>query len=181
MIPLWPFRKQVLAARVQSHGVLDPLCWFGFELHVPYRELASVARRLAGFLGLFWQGSAGTVGFVGLLPEEEPVLVSYAPRKDLIAQRFLTSTVENPTHTFPQLWLLLPPGVFLAQAVDPSRSPQVSCQALQLLVASGLAWQALYLDPRFGRKSYRFSGLWVLPRGERRALVSGVRAALGGL
>ncbi|MFZ5803743.1 MAG: hypothetical protein ACOY7U_02720 [Acidobacteriota bacterium] len=180
MTPLWPFGKQALAARVQTHGVSDVLCWFGFELQVPYRELASVARRIAGFFGLFWQRSAGAVGFVGLLPEEEPVLVSYAPRKDLIAQRFLTSTVENPTHTFPQLWLLLPPGVFLAQAVDPSRSPEVSCQALQVLVASGLAGQALYLDPQFGRKSYRLSGLWVLPRGERRPLLSRVRAALQG-
>lgn len=178
MSPLWLFRKQALGARVLTHGVSGSWCWFGFELQVPYRELASVARKLAGFLGFFWQGRAGAVGVVALLPEEEPVLLSYAPQRDLIAQRFLTSTVENPTHTFPQLWLLLSPGVFLAQAVDPHRNPEVSPDALLSLVASGLVAQALYLCPKFGRKIYSFSGLWVLPRGQRRPLLSGLRAAL---
>lgn len=180
MSPPWPFRKPVLAAKVSAHGVADFLCWFGFELQVPYAELASVARRLAGYLGLLWQGNQGSVGVVGLLPEEEPVLVSYAGKRDLIAQRFLTSTVENPTHTFPQLWLLLSPGVFLAQAVDPNRHPEVSLAALQSLVASGLVRQALYLCPQFGRKSFIFSGLWVLPRGQRRRLLAGLREALKG-
>lgn len=180
MSPPWPFRKPVLAARLWAHGVSGSLSWFGFELQVPYPQLASVARQLAGFLGLFWQSAEGAVGVVGLLPEEEPVLASYAPRRDLIAQRFLTGTVENPTHTFPQLWLLLSPGVFLAQAVDPHRHPEVSLKALRSLVASGLVGQALYLCPQFGRKSYSFSGLWVLPRGQRRPLLTGLRRALKG-
>lgn len=180
MSPPWPFRKPVLAAKVSAHGVAGFLCWFGFELQVPYAELASVARKLAGFLGLFWQGGEGSVGVVGLLPEEEPVLVSYARRRDLIAHRFLTANVENHTHTFPQLWLLLPPGVFLAQALDPNRNPQVSPEALRSLVASGLVRQALYLCPQFGKKSYTFSGIWVLPRGQRRRLLAGLREALKG-
>ncbi len=178
MSPPWPFRKQALKGRVSAHGVSGALCWFGFELQVPYAELAAVARKLAGFLGLFWQGGGGAVGLVGLLPEEEPVLTSYAPRQDLIAHRFLSSTVENPTHTFPQLWLLLSPGVFLAQAVDPHRKPEVSVEALLSLVASGLAGQALYLCPQFARKTYSFAGLWVLPRGQRRLLLLDLRKAL---
>lgn len=180
MSPPWFFRKQALGARVLAHGVSGAFCWFGFELHVPYRELASVARKLAGFFGFSWQQKEGVVGYVELLPEEEPVLLSYAAHRDLIAQRFLTSTVENPTHTFPQLWLRLSPGVFLAQAVDPHRNPEVSPQALLSLVASGRVGQALYLCPQFGRRSYSFTGLWVLPRGQRRPLLSGLRRALKG-
>ncbi|MCS7183348.1 MAG: hypothetical protein NZ869_09605, partial [Thermoanaerobaculum sp.] len=93
----------------------------------------------------------------------------------LLARRLLTCTVENPTHTFPQLWLLLPAGLFLAQVVDPYQVPRVSRERLVALVSSGLAAEALFLGPQFSRRSFNLFGIWVQPRGLRRWVVEQIR------
>lgn len=171
----WFQRRQGIEGRITGHGVQRQWCWWGFELEVAYDTLAPTARKLAGFLGGYWQQLGCTVGWVGLGYDEEPILASYASRQDLLAQRFLTATVENPTHTFPQLWCVLAPGVYLAQVFDPFRKPSVETENLLALVDQGLASEVLYLEPEFLKRCFSFSGVWVQPRGRREALVGALR------
>lgn len=178
MSPLWPRQRPTLAARITGHGIQGDLCWWAFAVEVAYHQLAPTARKLAGFLGGYFQEQGRIVGWVGLGGEEEPILASFAGRQDVLARRFLTATVENPTHTFPQLWCVLAPGVYLAQVVDPYRTPAVGTHDLLALVGSGLASEVLYLEPRFQRRSFSFSGVWVQHRGGRRRLLAAIRRVL---
>jgi hypothetical protein len=60
-----------------------------------------------------------TVGCVGIVPSEEPVLVALAPRRDVIAARVRAALESGEVHRHPELWLTLPPGAYLGKVVDP--------------------------------------------------------------
>jgi len=89
------------------------------ELDVPGRRLAEVAEGLSGVVAEAAAALALTVGCVGIVPEEEPVLVALAPLRDLVAGRVRWALGAGDAHRFPQLWVTLPSGTYLAQVVDP--------------------------------------------------------------
>lgn len=60
-----------------------------------------------------------TVGCVGIVTGEEPILVALAPRRDPIAERARSVLASLVPHRHPQLWVTLSPGTYLAQVVDP--------------------------------------------------------------
>jgi hypothetical protein len=89
------------------------------ELDVPLRRLAEVVRAISGLVaeGASLQGR--TVGCVGIVPREEPILVALAPRRDVVAARVLSALGSGEAHRRPELWLTLPPGAYLGKVVDP--------------------------------------------------------------
>ena len=89
------------------------------ELDVPGGRLAEIAEALSGVVAEAAATLALTVGCVGIVPGEEPVLVALAPQRDLVAGRVRWALTAGDAHRFPQLWLALPPGTYLAQVVDP--------------------------------------------------------------
>ena len=76
--------------------------------------LAAVAADGAASIGL-------TVGWVGVVAGEEPVLVALAPARDLVAPRFRDALAAGQAHRRPTVWLTLRPGRYLASVVDPYR------------------------------------------------------------
>jgi len=89
------------------------------ELDVPLRRLAEVARAISGLVAEGASRVGRTVGCIGIVREEEPVLVALAPRRDVVAARVRTSLASGEAHRHPELWLTLPPGVYLGKVVDP--------------------------------------------------------------
>lgn len=150
-----------------GRGLTGKVCWWSFALKIPYAQLRDLALPVAGLVGGYWEEKGKTLGWVGLAPESEPILLSFAPKRDLLAQRLLASTVENPSHTYPQLWLTLAPGVYLAQVVDPNEAPSVAQANLLGLVDGSRVSELLYLVPSFQRRHFALSGLWIQPMGER--------------
>lgn len=169
--PLKPSRGWALTGR----GVRGELCWWSFALEIPYAQLRDLALPLAGLVGGYWEEKGKTLGWVGLAPESEPILLSFAPRRDLLAQRLLASTVENPGHTYPQLWITLASGIYLAQVVDPKEAPLPAQVSLMSLVDGYRVTELLFLDPSFRRRHFAVSGLWVQPMGQRWPLLHRLR------
>ncbi|MGQ9496364.1 MAG: hypothetical protein ACUVRY_08970 [Thermoanaerobaculaceae bacterium] len=168
---LKPSRRWALTGR----GLTGEVCWWSFALEIPYAQLRDLALPVAGLVGGYWEEKGKTLGWVGLAPESEPILLSFAPRRDLLAQRLLASTVENPSHTYPQLWITLAPGVYLAQVVDPNKAPSVARVDLLGLVDGSRVTELLYLVPSFQRRHFALSGLWIQPTGERGPLLHRLR------
>jgi len=172
------FRSPSFFGGVLGHGLTRGVAWWSFTAEVPYPKLSEIARKLAGFAGAWVAEGGCQVGWVGIVPEEPPTLLAFAPKADLIAQHFLMVTVENPGHLLPQLWLALPRGTYLAAVVDPYTPFVLQKDLLLGEVAAGRVEEALYLEPRFARRFYRFSGFWVLPRGRRGVALSQLRQLL---
>jgi hypothetical protein len=89
------------------------------DLDVPLGRLAEVATAISGVVGEGASLVGRTVGCVGLVPGEEPVLVALAPRRDVIAARVRAALESGEAHRHPELWLTLPPGAYLGKVVDP--------------------------------------------------------------
>jgi len=84
--------------------------------------------------------SAGaTVGIVGVVQGEEPVLVALAARRDLVAPRVRDALGEGETHRRRNLWLPLAPATYLATCVDPYRPFAGDDDEIAAIVASGSA------------------------------------------
>jgi hypothetical protein len=102
--------------RRSAHGEFASLrC----ELDVPLHRLAEVSGAISGFVAEGASLLGRTVGCIGIVPGEEPVLVALAPRRDTLAARVRTSLASGEAHRRPELWVALPPGVYLAEVVDP--------------------------------------------------------------
>ncbi len=120
----WRRRKEVRGRgdRIAHH--LERTHLGGFErlrceLDVP---ASRVGETLEAASGLVAEGAAAialTVGCVGIVPGEEPVLVALAPHRDLVARRVLGTLAADEGHRHPQLFLALTPGTYLARVVDP--------------------------------------------------------------
>lgn len=89
------------------------------ELDVPMSRFAEVARTVSGAVAEGASRIDRTVGCVGIVPGEEPVLVALAPRRDVVAARVLAALSGGAAHRRPELWLTLPPGAYLGNVVDP--------------------------------------------------------------
>jgi hypothetical protein len=106
----------LLSIRRRSFGELGRMeC----ELDSPLPRFGELVEAISGAVaeGASWAGC--TVGCVGIVPGDEPVLVALAPGRDVVAARVRGTLNRGEAHRFPELWLTLPPGTYLAQVVDP--------------------------------------------------------------
>jgi len=97
-------------------GGIDRL---SFELDVPYARWNEAVGTLAAMLAQAAAQVGHTVGCIGIVAGEEPILVALAPRLDPLAERARSVLASVAPHRYPQLWVTLPPGTYLAQVVDP--------------------------------------------------------------
>jgi len=89
------------------------------ELDIPLGRLAEVSAAVSGLVAEGASLLGRTVGCIGIVPGEEPVLVALAPRRDTVAARVRTSLASGDARRRPELWLALPPDVYLGEVVDP--------------------------------------------------------------
>jgi hypothetical protein len=106
----------LLSIRRGSFGKLGRL---SCELDSPLPRVGELVEAISGAVaeGASWAGR--TVGCVGIVPGDEPVLVALAPGRDVVAARVRGTLERGEAHRYPELWLTLPPGTYLAQVVDP--------------------------------------------------------------
>ncbi|MFI5143213.1 MAG: hypothetical protein ACHQQS_03060 [Thermoanaerobaculales bacterium] len=90
------------------------------ELSVPSARWGEVVAAVSSVLAEAAASLGYTVGCIGIVAGEEPILVAIAPRRDPIAARARSVLASLVPHRYPQLWLTLPPGTYLAQVVEPS-------------------------------------------------------------
>lgn len=88
-------------------------------LDIPAARWRETVDALAGVIADAAALVGRTVGCVGIVAGEEPILVALAPLRDLIAARATGALSSLEPHRYPQLWLSLPPGRYLAELVDP--------------------------------------------------------------
>jgi hypothetical protein len=78
-----------------------------------------VVEALAGAAGEAAETIGLDVGVVGIVDGEEPLLMALRPRQGDVADRFARILLTGESHRHASLWLLLTPGAYLAEAVDP--------------------------------------------------------------
>lgn len=89
------------------------------ELDVPHARWGEVVVAVSGVLAEAAAEVGETVGCVGIVAGEEPILVALAPRRNPVAERARSVLASLVPHRYPQLWVTLPPGTYVAQVVDP--------------------------------------------------------------
>ncbi len=88
----------------------------------------------------------GSLGRVGIVVGEPPVLAVFRPRRDLVAGLVRDALTAGATHRRPTLWLALPAGVYLAEAVDPDLPFAAAPAVVAAIVAGGRAAHALLTE-----------------------------------
>ena len=149
-----------------------------FEIAAPLARAGELAQALAGLVA---EGAALiglTVGWVGVVAGEEPVLVALAPQRDLVAPRFRDSLTSGAAHRRPNLWLTLAPGTYLASVVDPLRPFSGSHAEILSLVCGGRAGHALASELTAGPAGVRITLALYAPRPELIRLLSLARKGL---
>jgi hypothetical protein len=136
------------------------------RLTVPVGQYHEVVGALAGVLGELAVRWGGTVGWLGLVPREAPLLVALAPQRDAVARRAASVLTEGYSHRVPSLWLFLPPGMYLGQAVEPDSPLDPNLRALAELVTLGRARAALLVvvTPELGQCRVTLTLVSELPR-----------------
>ncbi len=89
------------------------------ELDVPASRMGEVVSFVGGAVGEAASWLGRTVGCVGVVGGEEPVLVALSPARDVVAERVRETLERGEAHRWPQLYLTLEAGRYLAQVVDP--------------------------------------------------------------
>ena len=120
-----------------------------------------------------------TLGEVGVVTGEAPILASFGARRDLVAARVLAALTAGASHRRPTVWLALHDGVYLASAVDPDRAFALEAERLAAIVRSGLATQVIAGEatPRSGHILLRLDA-YAAPAALR-ALLHTARRQLG--
>jgi hypothetical protein len=140
------------------------------ETDIPAASWSAVAAKLAAAVAEIAEGHA-TLARVGIVPGEPPVLAAYRPRRDIVAILFRDALTAGATHRRPHLWLGMPPGVYLASAVDPDTPFAASPEALAGIIASGGALQALLAETTARRVGVRLKlAFYATPGGVRSSL-----------
>jgi hypothetical protein len=150
-------------------------------LDIPAHRLGEVAAALGGAVAeaAHWVGS--TVGCIGVVPGEEPVLVALAPARDVVAARVREMLARGESHRHPELWVTLPAGRYLAQAVDPLAPFAGSEGDIVELLRLGKVGHALYAEVGGGGASVVFALALYAPRPELRKLFTLARRVLADL
>ncbi len=107
------------------------LAW---QLQVEAKHTVEVRRALAAVVGGVASGCGGGIGWVRIVPGEEPVLLALAPRIDLVAEQVTTALGGPSAH---HLWLELEPARYLGEVIDPYRAFGGSDAELEALLGSG--------------------------------------------
>jgi hypothetical protein len=151
------------------------------ELDVPLARLAEVARTVSGVVAEGASRIGRTVGCVGIVAGEEPVLVALAPRRDLVAARVLAALSGGESQRRPELWLTLPPGAYLGSVVDPYAPFEAGEAAILGLLRDRGAGHALLAEVIVGQASARIVLTLYAPRPDLRKLFTVARSALADL
>ncbi len=149
-----------------------------FEIDAPRGRAGGLAQALAALVA---EGAASiglTVGWVGVVAGEEPVLVALAPQRDLVAPRFRDALTSGAAHRRPNVWLTLAPGTYLASVVDPLRPFSGSHAEVLALVRGGGARHALASGLTAGPEGVRITLALYAPRPELIRLLSLARKGL---
>lgn len=104
-------------ARRHHAGLVE----LSLDLDVPFPLLGAVVEALGGAAGEVAERFGLDLGVIGVVADEEPVLTTLRPRPADVAERFVRNLLAGESHRHPHLWLLLTPGSYLAEAVDPYR------------------------------------------------------------
>ena len=124
----------------------EHLLSLGFEIDVPAPRWAEVTDALAGAIAEAAAAAGTTLGCVGIVEGEEPILIALAPRRDVVGEHATVVLTSRPPHRHPQLWLTLPPGAYLAGIVDPYTPFRMTRGWLAGMLASGAAWSAVAFE-----------------------------------
>ena len=148
------------------------------EIDVPAGRLPELAAALGGAVaeGAHWVGAP--VGCVGIVAGEEPILVSVAPVRDVVAARVSEALVRGEAHRRPEMWLTLPAGRYLGQVIDPYRPFAGSDADLAELVRLGKVGHALRAETVGRGVSARLLLTLYGPRRELRKLLTLARRVL---
>jgi hypothetical protein len=170
--------KLLVAVRRVSFGDLVRLrC----ELDIPLRRLAAVARAVSGAVAEGASRIGRTVGCVGIVHGEEPILVALAPTRDVVAARVLAALGSGEAHRRPELWLTLPAGVYLGEVVDPYAPFEAEeGTVLRMLRERGVG-HALRVEVLAAPAGTRIVLTLYAPRAELRKLFTVARSALADL
>lgn len=175
---LWPRRTSGLSVswRRTASGTVGGV---RFEIDAPVARAAELADALATVVAESAASIGLTVGWVGIVPGEEPVLVALAPQRDLVAPRFRDALASGAAHRRPHLWLSLAPGTYLASVVDPYRPFAGSDAEILPLVRGGRCRHALSSRLEPGPAGVRITLELYASRPELTRLLTLARSVLG--
>jgi hypothetical protein len=151
------------------------------ELDVPSSRLPEIVEALSGVVAEAAATVGLTLGCVGVVPDEEPVLVALAPQRDLVARRVRGTLGAGEAHRHPQLWLTLRHGTYLAQVVDPYLPFKASEAAILALLRGERVAHVLLTEVVPGPVSTLIALSLYAPRPVLRAFFTMARRALGDL
>jgi hypothetical protein len=160
---------------------LGALAFLRCELDVPLRRLAEVSDAISGLVAEGASLLGRTVGCIGIVPGEEPVLVALAPRRDTIAARVRTLLASGEAHRRPELWVALPPGVYLAEVVDPNAPFTGDAGAIMRLLRDRGVGHALLTEVVAGAASARIVLTLYAARPELRKFLTLAKRSLADL
>ncbi len=151
------------------------------EIAAPTDRAAAVLRAVAGGVARAGLARGATVGSVGVVSGEEPVLLAFSGSLAAIAERVHATLRQGPGRQRWTLWLSLAEGVFLAQAVDPYAPFAGTDADRSRLVGDGLAVQIVATRVTWTRAAAVVElSLTSSPGGGRQALAH-LRRALASL
>jgi hypothetical protein len=104
-----------------SRRELGGVVHLGCEIEVSLQQAAEVMETVVALVAEAAAEIGLTVGWVGVVPGEEPLLVALAPKRDIVAPRFRDALAGDVSHRRKHLWLALAPGTYLASVVNPYR------------------------------------------------------------
>jgi hypothetical protein len=151
------------------------------ELDIPLGRLAEVSAAVSGLVAEGASLLGRTVGCIGIVPGEEPVLVALGPRRDTVAARVRTSLASGDAHRRPELWLALPPGVYLGEVVDPYAPFSGDESAIVRLLHDRGVCHALLTEVVAGAASARIVLTLYAARPELRKFLTLARSSLADL
>jgi hypothetical protein len=170
-------RGERLALSV-SRGVVGGFARLRVKLDVPTHRLGEVAAALGGAVGegACWAGR--TVGCVGIVAGDDPVLVAVAPARDVVAARVRETLGRGRAHRRPELWLTLPDGRYLAEVVDPYSPFADEEPEIVALLRTGEAGHALRAEVSTAEASVVLALTLYAPRADLRKLFTLSRSVL---
>ncbi len=128
-------RATVEWRRSRFGGALSVRC----RVETPRGSAATVVREASARLAAVVSSAGLTVGVVGVVPGEEPVLHALAPRRDLVAPLVQETLTAGAAHRRTRLLVGLHAGSYLATVVDPYRSFDGGAEEIAALLGPGRA------------------------------------------
>jgi len=144
----------------------------GCAIDAPQEHAAGLVREVTARLAEVLASRGLAVGVVGVVRDEEPVLLALAPRRDVVAPLVQETLSAGAAHRRKRVWLGLDPGTYLATVVDPYRPFAGGGEEIANLVARGRARYAIAVEAATGGGRVRIAVVGYGARSELRRLVS---------